>query len=104
MAMLTFHSVLKEEDLTPGKMKCVEVDGHKIALYNVDGTVYATDDTCSHAEASLTEGELDGCIVKCPKHGAKFDVKTGQALSLPAWAPVETYEVKVENGEIKVAI
>lgn len=104
MAMLTFHPVLKEDDLTPGQMKCVEVDGFKVALYNVDGTIYATADTCSHAEASLSEGELDGCIVMCPKHGAKFDVKTGEALSLPAWAPVETFEVKVENGEIKVAI
>lgn len=102
--MSTFYTALKADELAPGQMKCVIIQGHRIALYNVDGTVYATDDTCSHAEYSLTEGELEGHVVKCPKHGAKFDVTTGQALCLPAWAPVETYEVKVENGEIKVAI
>jgi len=99
-----FVTALKAEELAPGQMKCVTLQGQRIALYNVGGTVYATDDTCSHAEASLTEGELSGHVVKCPKHGAKFDVTTGAALSLPAWAPVDTYEVKVENGEIKVAI
>ncbi len=74
-------------------------------MYNVEGTIYATDDTCSHAEASLTEGcLLNGEEIECPRHGARFNVKTGQALSLPAWAPIETYEVKVEDGEIKVAL
>ncbi|HLS90487.1 MAG TPA: non-heme iron oxygenase ferredoxin subunit [Limnochordia bacterium] len=102
--MAEFVTVAKESDLSPGQSMCVIVKGRKVALFNVDGTVYAISDTCSHAEASLSEGELDGHVVTCPRHGARFDVRTGKALSLPAWAPVDTYEVKVENGEIKVAL
>lgn len=102
--MANFIPVASSDELEPGQCKQVIVEGKKIALYNVDGTIYATDDTCSHAEASLAEGCLRGDEIECPKHGARFNVKTGQALSLPAWAPVATYEVKVEAGEIKVAL
>ncbi len=103
--MADFVAVAKSADLEPGQCTCVIVGGRKVALYNVEGTIYATDDTCSHAEASLTEGcLLNGEEIECPRHGARFNVKTGQALSLPAWAPIETYEVKVEDGEIKVAL
>lgn len=102
--MSQYVSVAKLEDLQPGKCMRVIVDGQKIALYNVEGTVYATDDTCSHAEASLSEGCLRGDEIECPKHGARFNVRTGEALSLPAWAPVATYAVKVEEGEIKVSV
>lgn len=82
----------------------VIVSGRKIALYNVDGEIYATDDTCSHAEASLSEGCLRGEEIECPRHGARFNVRTGQALSLPAWAPIETFPVKVEGEEIFVQV
>lgn len=102
--MADFVSVAKTSDLEPGKCMRVIVSGRKIALYNVDGEIYATDDTCSHAEASLSEGCLRGDEIECPRHGARFNVRTGQALSLPAWAPVETFEVKVEGGEIFVQI
>lgn len=102
--MSEFVRVAKASDLEPGKCMRVDVAGHKIALYNVDGEVYATDDTCSHAEASLSQGCLRGDEIECPMHGARFNVKTGQALCLPAWAPVDTFAVKVEDGEIKVRV
>lgn len=102
--MAEFIGVAKIDEVEPGRCKKVVVNGKKIALFNVDGEIFATDDTCSHAEASLSEGELVGEEVVCPKHGARFNVKTGQALSLPAWAPIATYEVKVEGEEIKVAL
>lgn len=102
--MAEFVAVAKAEELPPGHKMCVIVKGRRVALFNVDGTVYAIDDTCSHAEASLSEGELYGDVVVCPRHGARFNVRTGAALSLPAWAPVATYRVKVEDGEIKVAL
>ena len=102
--MAEFVSAGRIEDLAPGTAKCVVLDGKRIALYNVDGTVYATDDTCTHAEASLSEGCLRGEEIECPMHGARFNVRTGEALSLPAWAPVATYEVRVEAGEIKVRL
>ena len=102
--MAEYISVAKSDALAPGTCMRVIIEGHKIALYNVEGTIYATDDTCSHAEASLSEGCLRGDEIECPKHGARFNVKTGQALCLPAWAPIATFAVKVEDGEIKVAI
>lgn len=102
--MAQFVKVATLAELPPGTSRCVLVDGRPIALFNVEGEVYAIDDMCSHAEASLSEGEFSGDEVTCPRHGARFNVKTGAALSLPAWAPVETFPVKVEGGEIYVGI
>jgi 3-phenylpropionate/trans-cinnamate dioxygenase ferredoxin subunit len=76
----------------------------RIALFRVDDAVYAIGDRCSHAEASLSEGELFDDEVECPRHGAVFDVTSGEPLSLPATAPVPTYAVKVEEGDVYVEV
>lgn len=99
-----FFAVAKTEEVPVGACKRVVVEGERIALFNVNGTIYATDDTCTHEEASLCAGELEGHVVECPKHGARFDVRTGKVLSLPAVVPVETYEIKIEDGEIYVGL
>ena len=100
--MAEFVKVASIQELPPGAGKVVTVDGRRIALFNVDGTVYAIDDTCTHEEASLGEGALHGDIVACPKHGSRFNVRTGRVLSLPAVIPVSTYPVKIEDGQIYV--
>ncbi len=82
--MAEFKRVASVSDIPAGEMKAFEVDGEPIAIYNVDGEYFATCDTCSHEEASLTEGWLDDDVVTCPSHGAEFSVRTGEALSLPA--------------------
>ncbi len=74
--------------------------GDTIALFNCDGTYYAMDDTCTHEEASLSDGWLEGTEITCPLHGAIFDVTTGAALCLPATTPVRTYPVHVEGDGI----
>src|SRR5437867_11548543 len=79
--------------------KAVTVDGQRIALFNVNGTFYAIDDTCTHEEASLAAGAVYGAIVAGPKHGSRFHLPTGRLLSLPAVVPVSTYQVKVEDGQ-----
>ncbi len=84
-------------------MKRVNVDGHTVALINVSGEFFAIDDTCSHEEASLSGGTLSGEVVVCPKHGARFNVKTGRVLSLPAVRSVAVYPVRLEGGEVLVA-
>lgn len=90
-------------DVEPGSMKTVFVRGKSVALANVDGEIFAIDDTCTHEHCSLgTEGALDGNVVICGCHGANFDVTTGKVLSLPALTDVGRYEVKVENGGIYV--
>ena len=75
-----------------------------IAVFNVDGEFYATDDTCTHAESSLTEGYIDGDEVECIFHFAKFCIRTGAALSRPATEPLRTHEVRVLDGNVYVKI
>lgn len=76
----------------------VDIGDHRIALFRIDGDVYAIGDRCSHAEASLSEGEVFGTEVECPRHGSTFDLRTGEALVLPATKPVPVFDVKVEDG------
>ncbi len=96
------RAVAKIGELTPGTTKKVEVDGVPVLLCNVGGTVYAVEDVCTHDGGPLDEGELDGCRVMCPRHGALFDVTTGAALTLPAVIPLQTYGVRVEGDEVFV--
>ena len=101
--MSEYIRVARTADLAAGSMKRVTVAGHPVVLVNLDGEVFAIDDTCSHEEASLSQGTLSGEVVVCPKHGARFNVKTGRVLALPAVRSVAVYPVRVEGGEILVA-
>lgn len=78
----------------------VTVGEMKIAMFRVGDDVYAIGDVCSHAEASLSEGEVFDTEVECPRHGSEFDLKTGQPHSLPATQPVPTFEVAIEDGMV----
>jgi 3-phenylpropionate/trans-cinnamate dioxygenase ferredoxin subunit len=82
----------------------VVVDGTEALLCNVDGTFYAIEDVCTHDGGPLDQGELEGCTIRCPRHGALFDVTTGAALTLPAVIPLETYPVRVENGQVIIEV
>jgi nitrite reductase/ring-hydroxylating ferredoxin subunit len=89
-------------DIAPGEGLRVEIGDEPVAIWNVDGEFYATTDTCSHEESSLTEGDLWGDVVECALHGAQFNVRTGEVLSLPAIFPIATYPVKIEDGAVYV--
>ena len=82
----------------------VEVDGDLIALFHVEGVYYALDDVCTHDGGPLASGELTGHKVACPRHGAKFDIRTGAALSMPAVRATRAHDVKVENGGVWVRL
>ena len=82
----------------------VEVPGHRIAVFRIGAEVYAIGDRCSHAEASLAEGELFDYDVECPRHGSEFDVRTGEPRSLPATRPVPVYDVIVLDGVVFVDV
>jgi 3-phenylpropionate/trans-cinnamate dioxygenase ferredoxin subunit len=101
--MTEFTTVAKAEDLKPGQMTCVRLGRMRIALANVDGEFFAFDDTCTHEEASLSEGELFSDVVECPLHGAAFNVRTGAVESFPATEPVAVYPVQVVDGQVQVA-
>jgi 3-phenylpropionate/trans-cinnamate dioxygenase ferredoxin component len=89
-------------ELSPGEVKRIE--DPPIAVFNVAGTFYAISDICTHAEASLSEGTVDGETVECPLHGACFDLRTGNALTPPAVEPVQTFRVVVQNDAIYVEV
>jgi 3-phenylpropionate/trans-cinnamate dioxygenase ferredoxin subunit len=98
--MSTNTAVAQRPQIAPGTTLRVEQNGEPILLCNVDGTVYAIEDRCTHDGGELDAGELDGCKIECPRHGALFDVTTGAALTLPAFLPVRTYTVRVEGDDI----
>ncbi|MGX5652777.1 non-heme iron oxygenase ferredoxin subunit [Hydrogenophaga borbori] len=92
---------LEEGTITGGSLP----DGHRVAIYLVDGDVYVTDDRCSHGDASLTEeGSVDGCTVECSWHFGTFDIRTGQPTASPCTEPIRTYRVTVEDGGVWVAV
>jgi nitrite reductase/ring-hydroxylating ferredoxin subunit len=89
-------------ELSPGEVKRIEDPA--IAVFNVGGTLFAISDICTHAEASLSEGRVDGETVECPLHGACFDLRTGEALTPPAVEPVQTFPVVVQGDAIYVEV
>ena len=93
-------------DLAPGAALRLVLDGHPVALVRLDDRVYAIDDTCSHAEVSLAEGQVDAdeCALECWKHGSLFDLRTGEALTLPAVRPVAVHTATVVADEVFVTL
>ncbi|MFO0908286.1 MAG: non-heme iron oxygenase ferredoxin subunit [Isosphaeraceae bacterium] len=102
--MPEFVKVAARDEVPPGGKKLATLDGRAIALFNVDGTYHAIDDVCTHDGGPLAEGEFTGCEIRCPRHGARFDVRTGKALCFPAFEAVATHQVEVRDGEVYVAL
>ncbi|WP_205699336.1 non-heme iron oxygenase ferredoxin subunit [Conexibacter sp. SYSU D00693] len=92
--------------LPPGSRKVVEWEDLEIAVLNVDGELFAIEDRCSHDDGPLADGELDAaaCTLECPRHGSQFDLRTGKPLTLPAYAPVDVFPVRVEHETVKVEV
>ena len=99
-----YTKIARRGELAPGKMKRVDHDGRRLLLANVDGKYYAADDTCTHEDASLSTGFLKGEIVKCPLHGSRFNLCTGQVLDDPADQNLRTYPVRVDGDDILVCL
>ncbi len=93
-------------DIIAGKPKVVELNGIRIALCKVEGdsNVYAIEDICTHDDGPLAEGPQTGSEIECPRHGAKFDVKSGAALSMPAIVPVRTFKTRMNGTQIEVEV
>ncbi|MCC7104364.1 MAG: non-heme iron oxygenase ferredoxin subunit [Chloroflexi bacterium] len=90
--------------IQPGTVRVIIPRGERIALCNADGEYYAIDDVCTHDGGPLDQGEVFGDEIECPRHGARFSIKTGEALTLPAVLPVRTYPVKVEGSDILIEL
>ena len=100
----SFVRVASEADVPPNTLLSVEVGDFNVCLANADGQIYAFRDNCTHRDFPLSAGEIEDGEVECTWHGAKFEMATGRATRLPAIKPVQTFEVRVEDGEILIAI
>ena len=102
--MGNFVRVAQLSDVKPGQMKAFAVDGKRVLISNVQGTLFATEDVCTHDNGTLSDGELIGDEIECPRHGGRFSARTGKVLAMPPMFPIKTFPVKVEGDEILVAV
>jgi 3-phenylpropionate/trans-cinnamate dioxygenase ferredoxin component len=104
--MGTLVTLCKVSDVEPSSARRFDVDGHRIALVRIGDDFYAIGDECSHADYSLSEGDVwpDECEIECPKHGSTFSLPTGEPQSLPATRPVPVYEIQLEGDDVKVVL
>lgn len=102
--MANFVKVATRDELPEGAHKLADIGGMPIAVFRAEGAFYAIDDICTHDGGPLVEGRIEGCVVECPRHGARFDIRTGKALCMPAFEPVRTHQVEVRGEEIWVAV
>jgi 3-phenylpropionate/trans-cinnamate dioxygenase ferredoxin subunit len=100
--MAEWVDVAKVEDFPPGTVRTVEIEGTPIAVFNLNGHYHAIEDVCTHEAETLSDGEVEGEEIVCPRHGAHFSIVTGAALSPPAYEPVTTFPVQVEGGMVMV--
>jgi 3-phenylpropionate/trans-cinnamate dioxygenase ferredoxin subunit len=102
--MTTWQTVGGVADIPPERVAVFRIGDHDVAVCNVNGQFYAIDDLCTHDGGSLDQGQLEGDEIECPRHGARFDVTTGEAIQLPAFEPVETHQVRVDGQSLQVGI
>lgn len=97
-----YVSVARVGEIPEGGVKVVYVDEIPVAVFCIDGAYHAIEDLCTHDGGPLADGVLEGCVIECPRHGARFDVRTGAVLAMPATVPVPAYDVRVEGDDIQV--
>ncbi|MGI9517931.1 MAG: non-heme iron oxygenase ferredoxin subunit [Pirellulaceae bacterium] len=102
--MSEYQLACKQGDVAPGAMLLVELEDRLAIVFNIEGQFYCIDDVCTHDGGPLSDGELAGCTIACPRHGAKFDVTTGQALTMPATEDTVCHDVKLDGESVYVKI
>lgn len=100
----TFYAVAKIDELPVGERLFLEIGDDLIVLLNVAGKIYAIADVCSHDDGPVGEGELDGFTIICPRHGARFDIRNGAVLALPAVQDIPTYPVRISEDDIEIGV
>ena len=100
----TWHVAASLGDLREGEPHGIEIAGRPVALYRVGGELYATGNVCTHAEAMLSDGVLDGCEIECPLHLGRFDIRTGEALTSPVEIDIPVYPVRVSGDSVEVCL
>lgn len=98
----SWHAVAVQTELAAGQMRVYEVAGKSVLLCHTEEGYFAVDNTCSHDDGPLEGGELDGCEIECPRHGARFDARTGTALCLPAVTGIRHYPTRIQGNEVQI--
>jgi 3-phenylpropionate/trans-cinnamate dioxygenase ferredoxin subunit len=102
---MSFQPAIRLDDLPDVGAVLVSIDNQRLAIVrDEDGGLHAVDDTCSHANVSLSEGEVDGCTIECWLHGSRFDLRTGKPTSLPAIRPIAVFPIQIEDGTVLVDV
>ena len=104
---MTAKTKINKSDIKPGEAKSYDLGETKIVICNIGGEYFALEDVCSHDEGVLVSGEaklIENCQLQCPRHGARFDVKTGEAKRMPAVAPIKTYKIDVIGNELEIEV
>ena len=104
LSAYTFYKVASLEDIPPGERLFLEIGDEAVVIFNIAGKLFAIGDVCTHDDGPLGDGELDGYQVVCPRHGARFDIRSGKALTLPAVLDTPSYPVRVSGGEVEIGI
>jgi len=99
-----FYPIISIDDLIPGERIFIDVDDMSVVIFNIAGDIYAIEDRCTHDEGPLGEGEIEGFEIICPRHGARFDVRDGRALSLPAIEPTRYFPTRIVDNQIEIGI
>jgi 3-phenylpropionate/trans-cinnamate dioxygenase ferredoxin subunit len=102
--MTTYYPVCAIDELPRGERILIDLDNEPVVIFNIAGEIFAIADMCTHDDGPLGEGEVEDHQIVCPRHGARFDVRTGEVLSLPAVKGVKTYPIKVEDGIVKIGL
>ena len=102
--MSIWLDVASTTELTPGTRRVVDMDGVAVAVFNLDGEYFAIQDICPHDGGELANGELEGEVIVCPRHGARFSVRTGEVLGPPAYEDIRTFAVRVADGRVQVML
>lgn len=101
---MAFEKIGNISEVPPGTAKVYEVGDRTVAVCNVGGELYAVDDVCTHDEGSLDQGDLEGFEIECPRHGARFDVRSGEVKALPAVLPIDTFKVRLQGKDIEIEV
>jgi 3-phenylpropionate/trans-cinnamate dioxygenase ferredoxin subunit len=101
---LEYISIGPVGELQDGQRLFIDIDELQIVVFNISGNYYAIADVCSHDDGPVGEGNIEGFVIGCPRHGARFDIRTGKALSLPAFVDIPAYPVRIVNGDIEIGI
>jgi 3-phenylpropionate/trans-cinnamate dioxygenase ferredoxin subunit len=102
IAMSEFILVASREEVPPGTRKLIDFDYVSVMLINLGGQFYCIEDVCTHDGGPLGEGDIEGCAIECPRHGARFDIRDGSVLSMPATVPIPTFRVRVDGQQVYI--